>query len=90
MRLIGLAAVSTLAMLPLSAFQPEIPSAATTLAEEIAASGNHRLAVVDFTDLEGNATELGRFIAEEIELGLVTSKKQISVIDRTSKSYPIF
>ena len=65
------------------AFQRELPGAALSLAEEIAMTKTRSLAVVDFTDLQGNVTELGRFIAEEIALGLVTAKKQLSVIDRT-------
>jgi TolB-like protein len=62
--------------------QKELPAAAASLAEEIAAGGKHQLAVVDFTDLQGQVTELGRFIAEEIALGFVVSKKPITVIDR--------
>lgn len=63
--------------------QRELPSATAFLADEIASGGKHRLAVVDFTDLQGCVTELGRFIAEEMALGFVTSKKPIAVIDRT-------
>ena len=39
---------------PVSAFQRELPGAATLLADEIAVGGKHQLAVVDFTDLQGN------------------------------------
>jgi TolB-like protein len=63
--------------------QRELPAAAASLADEIAMTKVRSLAVVDFTDLQGNVTELGRFIAEEMALGLVTAKKQLSVIDRT-------
>src|SRR5258708_33459735 len=73
---------ATVIVVPASG-QKELPGAAASLADEIAAGGKHQLAVVDFTDLQGNVTELGRFIAEEISLGLVTSKKQLSVVDRT-------
>jgi TolB-like protein len=65
------------------AFQRELPAAASSLADEIASTKIRSLAVVDFTDLQGNVTELGRFVAEEMALGLVTAKKQLSVIDRT-------
>ncbi|MBZ5725827.1 MAG: CsgG/HfaB family protein [Acidobacteriia bacterium] len=66
-----------------SAFQKEIPSAAMSVAEALAESGKRSVAVVDFTDLRGDVTELGRFVAEELALGLVTAKKNFSVVDRT-------
>ncbi len=65
------------------AFQRELPGAAASLADEISLGKIRSLAVVDFTDLQGNVTELGRFIAEEMALGLVIAKKQLSVVDRT-------
>jgi len=40
------------------------------------------VAVVDFTDLQGNVRELGRFIAEELSANLVSFKKGFRVIDR--------
>ena len=82
MRLVGAATGLALAMLPALAFQRELPPAAESLAAEIAANGNHTVAVWPFTNLQGNVTELGRFVAEEMELGLVTSKNRVSVIDR--------
>ncbi|MEO0266388.1 MAG: FlgO family outer membrane protein [candidate division WOR-3 bacterium] len=41
------------------------------------------MAVVDFTDLQGNMTELGRFLAEELSVNLTTMAKGFEVIDRT-------
>lgn len=38
---------------------------------------------MDFTDLSGNVTELGRFLAEEISVTLASLDKGIEVIDRT-------
>jgi TolB-like protein len=55
----------------------------TTLAAGIATSGRKTVAVVDFTDLEGNATRLGRFLAEEVSVDLVAQAKDFDVIDRT-------
>jgi len=66
-----------------SAGQREIPATALSIAEDIAASSKKTVAVVDFTDLQGNVTELGRFVAEEMALGLVTARKGLSVVDRT-------
>src|SRR5207247_4262325 len=67
----------------LMALQREIPAVASAIADDIKASTKGSVAVVDFTDLQGNVTELGRFVAEELELGLVTAKKNFSLVDRT-------
>jgi TolB-like protein len=53
------------------------------LASQISSSGRKRVAVVDFTDLEGNVTELGRYLAEELSVDLVGDAKSFEVIDRT-------
>jgi len=52
------------------------------MAEKIAASGEKTIAVVDFADLQGNVTELGRFLAEEISAELVNASKGFEVVDR--------
>ena len=59
------------------------PSSAA-LAARIASSNRKTVAVVDFTDLQGNVTELGRFLAEELSVALVGDAKGFDVIDRTS------
>ena len=56
----------------------------TGLASKITASGRKTIAVVDFTDLQGNVTELGRFLAEELSVALVGDARGFEVIDRTS------
>lgn len=58
--------------------------AATSLANRIQATGRKKVAVVDFTDLQGNATELGRFIAEELSIALAGDANGFDVIDRSS------
>jgi TolB-like protein len=67
----------------LRAQQNELRSLATGLAKEIAASGKKAVAVVDFTDLQGNPTELGRFLAEEFAVALTRTHSGFEVIDRT-------
>ena len=52
------------------------------MAENIAKAGKKRIAVVDFTDLQGNITELGRFIAEEMSVDFTMTAKGFEVIDR--------
>jgi TolB-like protein len=52
------------------------------MADNVAKAGKKRIAVVDFTDLQGNITELGRFIAEELSVDLTMTAKGFEVIDR--------
>ena len=60
----------------------EINELSKAMAEKIAASGEKTVAVVDFADLQGNVTELGRFLAEEISATLVNVGKGFEVVDR--------
>jgi TolB-like protein len=64
------------------AYENEIRNLSTAMAENIAKAGKKRIAVVDFTDLQGNITELGRFIAEEISVDFTVTAKGFEVIDR--------
>lgn len=63
-------------------YEKEINTLSESMAEKIAASGQKTIAVVDFTDLQGNVTELGRFLAEEFSAALVNTGKGFEVIDR--------
>jgi len=60
----------------------EIRSVADTLAEALVKHGKKDAAVVDFTDLRGNVTELGRHLAEQLSVALATNDKGIDVVDR--------
>lgn len=64
------------------AYENEIKGISVTIGESIAKSGKKTIAVVDFTGLQGNVTELGRFLAEELSVELVTTASHFSVIDR--------
>jgi hypothetical protein len=61
----------------------ELKQASPILAAKIAEAGKKRVAVVDFTDLQGNVTELGRFLAEEMSGALVNEAGGFRVVDRT-------
>ncbi|MDQ7838693.1 MAG: FlgO family outer membrane protein [Thermodesulfobacteriota bacterium] len=65
------------------AYEKEIKSISSTIAASISKSGKKTIAVVDFTDLQGNVTELGRFLAEELSVDLTTVAQGFEVIDRT-------
>ena len=55
---------------------------AGTFAETLAKLGKKSVAVVDFTDLQGNVTELGRYLAEQMSVALALTDQGIEVIDR--------
>jgi len=65
------------------AYEKEIRELSTVMAENITKAGKTRIAVVDFTDLQGNVTELGRFIAEEFAVALLGNGQGFEIVDRT-------
>jgi TolB-like protein len=60
----------------------QLDTVAATLVSKLAA-GRKTVAVVDFTDLQGSATELGRYLAEELSVALAIGAKGFTVVDRT-------
>lgn len=64
------------------AYEDEVNSISAKMAEEIAKSGKTNVAVVDFTDIQGNTTELGRFLAEEFSVAFAQRQEGFRVIDR--------
>lgn len=66
----------------LGAQEAEIEKVAERLAVKIANLPSATVAVVDFTDLQGRVTELGRYYAEELSIALVNAPGGFKVIDR--------
>lgn len=66
-----------------SAYEKEIKNLSSFMAENIAKVGKKTVGVVDFVDLQGNVTKLGRFLAEEFSVALAGADKGFEVIDRT-------
>ncbi len=64
-------------------YEDEITRLSEDLKKHIQLSNKTRIAVVDFTDLKGNVTELGRFIAEEFSMGLLMASGNYEVVDRS-------
>jgi TolB-like protein len=64
------------------AYEKEVQSLSKELSLLIKTSQKKSIAVVDFTDLEGNSTALGRFLAEEFSMALTESAQSYEVIDR--------
>jgi curli biogenesis system outer membrane secretion channel CsgG len=59
-----------------------ISSLATNLASAIKNQGKKKVAVIDFSDLAGGSTELGKYIAEQLTVDLVMARRDFSVLDR--------
>jgi len=55
---------------PARAYEKEIQSWVKDVSGKLCSPSCRRVAVVDFTDLQGNVTELGRFLAEEVSIAL--------------------
>lgn len=64
-------------------FNQTIRVLSNSTAESLSTAGKKTVAVVDFTDLQENVTELGRFLAEEFGIALVSTGKGFETIDRT-------
>ena len=64
-------------------YDAQISSISKNITEKINASGKKSAAVVDFTDLQGNVSELGRFVAEELSADLQNKATKFQVVDRT-------
>lgn len=68
---------------PVKGQSRDLQDLSAQLAQKITKSGKKSIAVVDFTDLQGNVTELGRFLAEELSVSLSQQANGFTIIDRT-------
>jgi TolB-like protein len=58
---------------------------AEKIGEKLKSESKTKVAVIDFTDLQGNPVgELGKYIAEELTVNLVNVKRGYSVLDRAN------
>ena len=62
----------------------EFSALAETLTGQVKEAGKKKLSVVDFTDLQGNFNELGRFVAEELTIKMISHRKEFSMVDRSN------
>jgi len=74
----------TLASVQAQDMDKELSGVATKLATLIKDNGKKKVTVLDFTDLQGGGSELGRYIAEELTVNLVMVKTNFSVLDRAN------
>jgi len=75
--------VAVLLAPPSYGYEGELSRIAQQLADVISQTGKQNVATVDFTDLQGNVTELGRFMAEELSTSLAMADKGFAIVDRT-------
>lgn len=68
-------------------YDTQIKDVATALVSQLEASHQRSGTVLDFTDLQGAATELGRFLAQELSDQLVSSSSSVSFVDRANLQY---
>lgn len=66
-----------------SSYEKEVDAISRSVGERVGSLGKKKIAVVDFTDLQGNVTELGRFLAEELSVSITMNFPNLEVIDRT-------
>ncbi|MCI0560625.1 MAG: CsgG/HfaB family protein [Nitrososphaera sp.] len=64
--------------------EKELTELAAKLSTQIKEQGKKKVTVLDFTDLQGGSSELGRYIAEELTVNLVMIKRDFSVLDRAN------
>jgi TolB-like protein len=62
-------------------YEEGIRDLSDNIVTEVAKEKHPSIAVVDFTDLKGNVTSLGRFVADELSSSLVLSG-EVQVVDR--------
>lgn len=69
-------------VLAAESYEEVVDQVAGRLAGDMAGQGGGSVAVVDFTDVQGKKTELGRFLAEELSVALLNSGHGLRIIDR--------
>jgi TolB-like protein len=69
---------------PSQELDQELSMLATKLAALTKDNGKQKVTVLDFTDLQGGGSELGKYIAEELTVNLVMVKENFAVLDRAN------
>ena len=62
------------ASLPAQSFDKELTELATAVSKSLKDNERKKATVLDFMDLQGNVSELGRFIAEQFSVALVMNR----------------
>jgi hypothetical protein len=75
--------VSTVGTAYAQTLDQEMPGLADKIGKSLAAKGSKSVAAVDFTDIEGQSTELGRFLSEQLTVEIVATSS-VSMVDRAN------
>jgi TolB-like protein len=62
----------------------ELADLAEKLSPQVKDHAKKKVAVLDFTDLQGESSELGRYVAEQLSVNLVMGRRDFSVLDRAN------
>jgi curli biogenesis system outer membrane secretion channel CsgG len=62
----------------------ELADLTEKLATKIQSVGKKKLTVLDFTDLDDATTELGKYVAEQLTVNLVSGDRKFTVVDRAN------
>ncbi|MFA6287467.1 MAG: FlgO family outer membrane protein [Opitutaceae bacterium] len=65
-------------------YEQEITTVSHSVSVAVTKAEKKKISVLDFTDLQGRPSELGRFLAEELSVTLVMEAKGFSVLDRAN------
>lgn len=65
-------------------FDSELSDLTDTVAAAIDKAELKSITVADFTDLRGEVSQLGRFLADEVSTGLVLDQKKFIIVDRAN------
>ena len=69
---------------PAVGYETQLRAVAATMVSQLETGSQKSGTVLDFADLQGQNTELGRFLAQELSNQLVAAAKTISFIDRAN------
>lgn len=75
------ASASELSLPKYQSFETKLDTLANQLTKSLPEENNYSIAFLDFTDLDGNVTNLGRYLAEELTIRLFVSKK-FQIVER--------
>jgi len=76
-------ALATTGVARAESLDKEMSALAGSLSKALVAQGSKNVAAVDFTDLQGQPTELGRFLSEQLAVAMVLTAG-VSMLDRAN------
>lgn len=68
-----------------AAFEVQLQSAAKRLCEQIDKAARKKLAILDVTELDGRSSELGRYIAEQMTIEVITTNHNFVMVDQANR-----